>query len=276
MVPIIRISYIARKNLNLMKKIVGLTAITGIILVLAFAVNFTPADNQVTAQTTPFPSREKVISVTGTATTSVEPDLLIITFGVETQEKTAKQALEKNSQLMNSVVTAIQDVGISEDELSTSRFNIHPVYDSYRDESGRYTQELIGYRVTNSISVETTNLDLAADIIDSAVGVGANRVDSVYFTLSPEKQLQIKDDLIGKAVLNAKSKAEKALSPLNHQIIGVKAVTLSEFGMPPPIPLFAGDFAMAQEAAVRAPTPIFSSEQDVRTTASVIFLIGSN
>ena len=41
-----------------MKKIVGLTAITGIILVLAFAVNFTPADNQVTAQTTPFPSRE--------------------------------------------------------------------------------------------------------------------------------------------------------------------------------------------------------------------------
>ena len=74
-----------------MKKIVGLTAITGIILVLAFAVYLVPADNQVTAQTTPFPSREKVISVTGTATTSVEPDLLIITFGVETQEKTAKQ-----------------------------------------------------------------------------------------------------------------------------------------------------------------------------------------
>ena len=258
-----------------MKKIVGLTAITGIILVLAFAVYLAPVDNQATAQTTPFPSREKVISVTGTATTSVEPDLLIITFGVETQEKTAKQALEKNSQLMNSVVTAIQDVGISEDELSTSRFNIHPVYDSYRDESGRYTQELIGYRVTNSISVETTNLDFAADIIDSAVGVGANRVDSVYFTLSPEKLLQIKDDLIGKAVLNAKSKAENALSPLNHQIIGVKAVTLSEFGMPPPIPMFAGDFAMAESAVVKA-TPVFSSEQDVRTTASVIFLIGSN
>ena len=259
-----------------MKKIVGLTAITGIILVLAFAVYLAPADNQATAQTTPFPSREKVISVTGTATTSVEPDLLIITFGVETQEKTAKQALEKNSQLMNSVVTSIQDVGISEDELSTSRFNIHPVYDSYRDESGRYTQELIGYRVTNSISVETTNLDFAADIIDSAVGVGANRVDSVYFTLSPEKLLQIKDDLIGKAVLNAKSKAENALSPLNHQIIGVKAVTLSEFGMPPPMPLFDGRFAMAESAVARAPTPVFSSEQDVRTTASVIFLIGSN
>lgn len=258
-----------------MNKIVSLAAITGIVLVLAFAVNLAPAENQATAQTTPFPSREKVISVAGTASTSVEPDLLIIMFGVETQEKTAKQALDKNSQLMNSVVSAIQSVGITEDELSTSRFNIQPVYDSYRDESGRYTQELIGYRVSNSISVETTNLNLAADIIDSAVGVGANRIDSVYFTLSPEKQLQIKDDLIGKAVLNAKSKAENALSPLNHKIIGVKAISLSEFGMPPPMPMFAGDFAMAEGAAVKS-APVFSSEQDVSTTASVIFLIGSN
>ena len=258
-----------------MNKVVSLAALAGIVLVLGFAVNLTPAENQATAQTTPFPSREKVISVTGTASTSVDPDLLIITFGVETQEKTAKQALDKNSQLMNSVVSAIQGVGISEDELSTSRFNIQPVYDSYRDEKGRYTQELIGYRVSNSISVETTNLNLAADIIDSAVGVGANRVDSVYFTLSPEKQLQIKDDLIGKAVLNAKSKAENALGPLNHKIIGVKAVSLSEFGIPPPMPLYAADFAMAEGAAVKS-TPVFSSEQDVSTTASVIFLIGSN
>lgn len=258
-----------------MNKVVSLAALAGIVLVLGFAVNLTPAENQATAQTTPFPSREKVISVTGTASASVDPDLLIVTFGVETQEKTAKQALDKNSQLMNSVVSAIQGVGISEDELSTSRFNIQPVYDSYRDEKGRYTQELIGYRVSNSISVETTNLNLAADIIDSAVGVGANRVDSVYFTLSPEKQLQIKDDLIGKAVLNAKSKAENALTPLNHKIIGVKAVSLSEFGIPPPMPFFAADFVMAQESAVKS-TPVFSSEQDVSTTASVIFLIGSN
>ncbi len=116
-----------------MNKIMSLAAITGVILVLAFAVTLIPIDNQATAQTTtPFPSREKVISVTGTATASVEPDLLVITFGVETQEKTAKQSLESNSQIMTSVVTAIQSVGITEDELSTSRLNIFPVYDSYR------------------------------------------------------------------------------------------------------------------------------------------------
>ncbi|MCH8833460.1 MAG: SIMPL domain-containing protein [Thaumarchaeota archaeon] len=258
-----------------MNKVVSIAAITGIILVLAFAVNLTPADNQATAEITPFPSREKVISVTGTATASVEPDLLIMTFGVETQEKTAKQALESNSQLMNGVVEAIKSTGISEDELSTTRLNIFPVYDSYRDKiTGKYTQELIGYRVTNTITVETNNLDSAADVIDGAVEAGVNRVDSVYFTLSPAKELDVKDQLIAKAVLNAKAKAENALSPLNHKIIGVKAISLSEFGMPPPMPMFRADFAIAEAAL--APTPVFSSEQDVTTTASVIFLIGSN
>ena len=263
-----------------MNKVVSMAAITSVILVFAFAVSLTPADNQAIAETTPFPSREKVISVTGTATSSVEPDLLIVTFGVETQEKTAKEALESNSNMLNEAVNAVKALGITDDELSTARMNIFPVYDSYRDElTGKYTQELLGYRVTNSLTVETSKLDSAADIIDSAVAVGVNRVDNVMFTLSPQKELTVKDALISKAVENAQSKAEKALTPLNHKIIGVKAVSLSEFGIPPPVPIMRGmeyDMAMAESASFKAAPPVFSSEQDVRTTASVIFLIGSN
>ena len=177
---------------------------------------------------------------------------------------------------MSNVVSAIKGVGISEDELSTSRLNISPIYDYYNEPQGKRTQELVGYRVSNILMVETEQLDKAADIIDGAVNAGANRVDSVYFTLSPQKQLDVKDGLLEDAVLNAKSKAEKALSPLNHKIIGVKAVTLSEFGIPPPMPYPKYGFDMAMAESARAPTPVFSSDQDVTTTASVIFLIGCN
>ncbi|MEX0656455.1 MAG: SIMPL domain-containing protein [Nitrosopumilaceae archaeon] len=253
-----------------------IATLTAIVLVLAFAIILVPQEKQATAQEiTPFPSREKIISVTGTATTSVEPDLLRVQFGVETQEKTAKAALEANSSQMTAIVEAIKKIGITEDDLSTSSLNIYPVYDSYQDKlTGRYTQELIGYRVSNILMVETSQLSLAADIIDSAVAAGANRVDSVYFTLSPEKQLEVNDDLISQAVLNAKSKAEKALAPLDHKIIGVKAVSLSEFGMPPPIPYY--DASYNEGAALKASTPVFSSDQEVSTTANVIFVIGSN
>ncbi|MFB5622124.1 MAG: SIMPL domain-containing protein [Candidatus Nitrosomaritimum yanchengensis] len=259
-----------------MNKQIAISAIVGTIIVLAITVN-TLSENQAEAQTTPFPSREKVISVTGTATTSVDPDLLVITFGVETQEKSAKDALVANSESMTSIVNILRSLGVSENEISTSRISIYPIYDSYRDSvTEKYTQELVGYRVTNTITVETEQLNKAADIIDGGVSSGANRVDNVSFTLSPEKQLEIKDDLLGQAVLNAKKKAENALAPLDHKIIGVKAVTLSEFGVPPPIPVFSASGAFAEDAAFKSSTPVFSSDQDITTTASVIFLIGSN
>jgi len=235
-------------------------------------------DNQVIAQETPADTDDKIISVTGTASTSVEPDLLVITFGVETQEITAKQALDANSQTMNGIIDAIKITGITEDEINTSRFNIHPVYEGYEDEiTKRWKQELTGYRVTNTVTVETAELDLAADIIDGAVTAGANRVDNVSFTLSPEKHMQLKDELIEQAIMNAKTKAENALSPLDYSITGVKAVFLSEFGMfpPPPMPMF--DMAFDESFAMKSSgTPVFSSDQDVSTTANVIFTIGKN
>ena len=228
-------------------------------------------------ESVPVPSIEKTVSVTGMATTSVEPDLLRIQFGVETQEKTAREALETNSELMASVISAIKQAGVSEDELNTSLLNVYPVYDSYHEkETGRYTQELIGYRVSNILNVETPHLELAASVIDSAVSAGVNKVDGVFFTLSPSLQQQIKDSLLEQAVLNAHSKAQTALSPLSHTIIGVKSINLSEFSLPPPMP-----FARAYDVAVEAMslsdgTQVFSANQDVTATASVVFLIGDN
>ncbi|MEJ2259459.1 MAG: SIMPL domain-containing protein, partial [Nitrosopumilaceae archaeon] len=110
-----------------MNKQIAISAIVGTIIVLAITVN-TLSENQAEAQTTPFPSREKVISVTGTATTSVDPDLLVITFGVETQEKSAKDALVANSESMTAIVNTLRSLGVSEDDISTSRISIYPIY----------------------------------------------------------------------------------------------------------------------------------------------------
>ena len=72
-----------------MNKQIAISAFAGLVIVLALIATTSLSENQASAETTPFPSREKVISVVGIATTSVEPDLLVITFGVENQEKLA-------------------------------------------------------------------------------------------------------------------------------------------------------------------------------------------
>ena len=245
------------------------------IIATAHIADMQTSHNQAFAQQVIPPSREKTITVTGTATSSIDPDLLRIQFGVEVQSKTAKEAIDANAAAMNDVVNAVKKLGITEDELSTSSFNIFPVYDSITDpKTGVYVRsELIGYRVSNILTVETTKLSMAGNIIDAATQAGANRVDGVSFTLSPQKQLSVQDDLIGNAVENAKAKAEKALAPLDQKIIGVKFVSLSDFGYPPPpIPYYSA-YSKA-DAGEAMSTPIFSSDQDVTTTVSVVFLIG--
>ncbi len=79
--------------------------------------------------------------------------------------------------------------------------------------------------------------------------------------------------MLSKAIENARERADKALVPLDYQIIGVKSVILDSFSTPPPTPYYYAKAESAMDS--RAPTPVFSSDQDVSTSASVIFLIGS-
>ena len=215
-------------------------------------------------------STEKTISTTGTATISANPDVLKIQFGVETQEKTASAAIDANNAAMNLVVDALKKIGITDDEISTSSFSIYPVYEPINDpKTGVYVRtELTGYRVDNILLVKTDKLTQGGEIIDAAVQAGANRVDSVYFDLSPEKKTAMNDQLIQDAVTNAKSKAEKALAPLGQKIIGVKMVSISDSSYSPPIYYATADYGM------KSSTPIFQSDKDVTTSANVVFLIG--
>jgi uncharacterized protein len=216
-------------------------------------------------------SRERTAYATGSSTTSVAPDLVTVQFGVDTQAKTAQDAINSNSQMMNAVVSAVENIGITKDEISTAGFSIYPVYqDSVPDPTtGIHKSVLTGYQTSNTLYVKTTKLSMAGNIVDTAVAAGANRVDNISFSLSPEKEQSIQDDLLSKAVLNAKSRAEKAIDPLGQKIIGVKMVTLSDFNSSP-TPMYYG----AMPSMADKSTPIFTSNQQVTTTVSVIFLIG--
>jgi hypothetical protein len=150
-----------------------------------------------------------VISVSGSAATSVEPDLLRIRFGVETREASSRAAVAANAELMDAVIAAVRRAGVDEDEISTTQFNVQAVYDTVPDpNTGRRSPVLSGYQVSNVLLVETPDLDKAAAILDGATEAGANRVDGVDFALSPETMKAVQDDLIELAVLDAKSRAE--------------------------------------------------------------------
>ena len=216
------------------------------------------------------PSVEQTISARGHSTAMVEPENLMITLGVSTVAETASEALTENSRIVNDVIAALSALNVSEDEISTTRINIHPEYgDVPNPVTGGSSWEMIGYEASNIITVATTQMDKAGEILDGAVGAGANRVDDVRFSASMETIADVRMDLIGQAVLNAREKAELALDPLEYRISGVKSINVDGADTP-------GGAAVedaARYALAFAAPPVFSPDQTVSISVSVTFFI---
>ena len=216
-----------------------------------------------------------VVSTSGTATVKVDPDKVSVTIGVETQGLTAEEAATKNAELMDKVIAALKELGVTDDQISTSWYNVYPIYD-YRSPPciEIYPQppdcapksEITGYRASNSLSVTLDADEDVGKVIDRAVKAGANNVNGVYFFVSEERQQEIREGLIKQAIDNARSRADKAADAVSMNITGVKSISLNDVYFP----VFYKDFAAE---ATGASTPILPGQQQVTMTVQVTFLM---
>lgn len=227
------------------------------------------------------------VSTSGTATTEVRPDQLSVTVGVETNSTTAQEAVILNANLTTQLVEAVRGLGINENQIETSSYSLSPIYEYivppqpcieiYPPPPGCETrQEIIGYRASNTVTVTLdVNAELnAGQVIDAAIGAGANRVDGIVFFISPDTQQQIRDTLIRDAIANARQRANIAAEALAMTISGVQSATLN----PIDFPVYSVDLregAAAQADSVSAPTPILPGQQEVSTTVSVVFYLST-
>jgi uncharacterized protein YggE len=72
---------------------------------------------------------QSVVSTSGTATVKVDPDEVSVTIGVETNGETAEEAAAANAELMEKVLAALRDLGIDDDQISTSWNTVYPTYE---------------------------------------------------------------------------------------------------------------------------------------------------
>jgi uncharacterized protein YggE len=240
------------------------------------------------------PANLSTLSVSSTSTTEVRPDQLSVTLGAETNATTAQEAVSQNANLTAQVIGAIRGLGIDENRIETSSYSVSPIYEYiqpsqpcieiYPPPPGCETrQEIIGYRATNTVAV---TLDVpffrvatqsvpdvnAGQVIDAAVGAGANRIDGVIFFISPDRQQEIRDTLIGDAIANARQRANIAAEALQMTVSGVESVTIN----PIDFPLFSlQESSFGAADTVSAPTQILPAQQEVSTTVSVVFYIST-
>lgn len=242
-----------------------LIAITTSILICASNTN----DHNLHAQTAAAVDN-KTLFVTGSATTQTKPDKVTVSLGVETTNAKAKTALATNTELMNKIINALKIAGVSENETSTSSFTITPNRDYTIDKN---QGKLVGFTVSNSIQIDSYNVNDSSEWIDISVSSGANNVNNIYFSVSDKKLEGIKNELLKEAIGNAGEKADIAASALGLKIDGIKTVNIDQA-----TPFFTEPTLYTAEPSkidgVSAPTPIIPGEQQISMSVSIIFLLG--
>lgn len=159
------------------------------------------------------------VSVSGTGAVSTDPDRALVAVAVVATGETAQEARSKAAERMNGLRAALADAGITDDQVETTGYFLHPRYDRDGD--------LQEFQVTHGIRVETSDVENAGAIVDAAVAGGANRVNGVTFTLSADRERELRAEAIGDAVRFARADADAIADAAGVEVVGLRTASTS-------------------------------------------------
>ncbi len=202
---------------------------------------------------------ERLITVTGHGMVAVAPDVAMIRIGVTTQGKTAHDASAANAKQMTKVISTIEQSGIAKKDIQTSQLSLQPQYDSKNG-----ANRLLGFQVTNRVTVRIRKIADLPSVLDRAISAGANEMSGIEFQVSEENKLldEARDD----AIVDAHRKAVLYAKAAGTTVGKVVAIT-EEGSNPPPRPFQA---MRATSGAV----PVAPGEEMLRATVTVSYALG--
>jgi uncharacterized protein YggE len=194
-----------------------------------------------------------VISVTGTGEVLTVPDIASFSFSVVEQGKTVKEAQDKATKKINSIIDAVKGMDVAEKDIKTIGYNSYPKYEytnSYCTNGycPPSRENLVGYEVSQSIEVKVRKTDTAGDVLTAVGGLGAGNISGLNFVVDDlEKAKAEARDL---AVADAKEKAKVLAKSLGIKLDSI--VNFYESGDYPPIIYGMGGEMKAQSVSMDA------------------------
>jgi uncharacterized protein len=242
-----------------------------IILGAALVVQFSPLSGKSAASNPPgglvaeaANASYSGISVSGTGVVQVKPNVAQIQLGVETTDLDVTKAQQDNSTAMNSVIDKLKSMGIKEEDIQTTTYDVSPIINYDANGNGIPS----GFHVTNIVVVKVRSIDQTGPVIDAAITAGANRTYGITFTVDDTAALeaQARD----KAMQNAKDKAQQ-LAKAAGVTLG-QASYISDGGVIAPVPVYdSAPKAVSQAGGGGA--PVQSGQLEVRVDLQVIYSV---
>jgi len=197
---------------------------------------------------------EPQIAVSAHGEVHVSPDRATIQVSVQTRAATAATAASENATKQAAVIQAIRNLGLGSDQISTINYSVYP---EQRYEPNR-EPIVVGYNVTNTISIDVKKLDQVGPVIDASLKNGSNMITSLQFYASNTEEAR--RSAITSAVQKARLDADAAARAAGGTIGGLLEVNVGAYYVPPPRPMA---MVKASASADQAPTPINPGDQTV-------------
>jgi uncharacterized protein YggE len=145
------------------------------------------------------------ISVSGYGEANGKPDMILIQLGVNVVADQVGEAMQESNQVMEEITQALLGVGIAEEDLQTTNFNVWPE-DKYDPMTGQSTGERV-FHADSTLQVKVRNIDLAPNVIETAVEKGANNIYGLTYDIDDKSELEA--EARSKAMADAKVRAEQ-------------------------------------------------------------------
>lgn len=237
---------------------------TALILLVVGSLLAGCATPVITGTTTPSP---RIVSVTGSATTYLAPDIAYLNIGVHTDMSTASAALSQNSAHTQQVIDAIKKLGVEAQDIRTSGFNIYPntQYDPNTNKALPTT-----YVVDNTLFVTIHDLNKVGKLIDASVTAGANSINSIQFDVQ-DRSAAIKTARDA-AVADARAQAG-ALAKAAGVALGDVQSIVDQSSSTVPVALSYGKASGYGGGAASVAAPIEAGQLTITATVYVTFAI---
>jgi len=203
----------------------------------------------------------RIIEVSGSGEVQAAPDLATLEIAIETHAESADHAAGLNGALAEKVRDALMSKLGDKGRMWTGGYSLTPEYSEAREGKPNVT----GYTAQNSITVQTGELGLIGPLIDAAIAAGANRINSLSYSLRADSKAR--SEAIAKATRDAQTQAMALADALGVKLGPVLRASTSSEVRPVPLTRFAGAAAMA----ANVPTPITAGQVTVPATVSLTY-----
>ena len=209
------------------------------------------------------PALDRSIEVTAEGVATAEPDRATIRVAVTATGDDSAAVRDELSAADESLRAALTDWGLTEDDIRTERYDVRESFET-RENPNRTT-----YQGVHSYEVTVDDVDAVGEVVDVAIGAGADEVERIEFGLSEARENEVRSAAIENAMANADDDAAVLANSSELAVTGAYSVSTANGGV---TPYRVAEAAMAGDAGGGdAATGIETGDVSVRVSVNVVY-----